>query len=375
MNIYIKHISLHVFIFGYIFWYGLGFLHPEVNMNQISYYSLFLIFAFPLIVLIGYNIPTNKPSYNDNVINFESNTGLVLLTLFLGISFLLFLVSSGMPRYHLIRILVTFAIFFICIFLLSNIKSKQNYSLLIVLFLIGFLFIDLYTRRPIFSVIFPVIYFFLLKQIEQNVSFGKLFKLITIFSLMLLLFFLFTAYRSSNDGEVNLSSLFQLASDIILLGSGFDTIYLTDYVVSSYNINNFLLGDSFLAGLLNIIPREFWTDKPLAFGITLSSKYFGIDTSEIFTNFGPGLVAEAYANGGISFVIFISLLLGYTLRVFDNWNSQNVFDFFKFGITSIFLPGLFFLIRGDFVNAFYEIYFKILFFILMTYLFKKFILR
>jgi oligosaccharide repeat unit polymerase len=326
--------------------------------------------------LIAYNIPSKKKiKTQKKVLYFQNKPRVIILSIVLIIIYLIFLYSSGMPRYHLIRILVTISIFFVVIFLLSDSPLLKSFSLFIVVLLISYLFLDLYTRRPIFSVLFPFIYYIFLKQIVKGNSSKNIFKIILLFLSILIIFFLFTAYRISDNEGIDLFSLAESAINIILFGSGFDTIFLTQFVVEKFNFDNYLYGDSFLAGFLNLVPRELWTGKPIAFSITLSAIYFNVSINDVFTNFGPGILAESYANGGIIFVAIVSIFLGIALNIFDKWNSKSFFDFMRFGVSSIFLPSLFFFVRGDFVNAFYEMYFKLLVFFLLTYLFRKYSLQ
>ena len=355
-----------------MFWYGLGIFHPLVRELEMSYYTYFLLFLMPLIVLFSYYLPLKISFQYPKYLNYEKKEGLVFLIISLSIVYMGVLYLSGMPRYHLIRVLVTFAIFLASIFLLTKNLKLKFFTFFFFFLIVDFVLLDLYTRRALLGAIFPFIYYIFLKLITNR---NSNIKIIILVILTFVVFFIFTAYRSSSLEEIQFLDLFQIALDLILIGSGFDTIFLTQYVVSHFDMNNFLYGESFLAGLLNIIPRELWTDKPIAFSMTLSAMYYNIPIDDIFTNFGPGILAEAYANGGFIFVIIVSFILGIALRLYDRWNSISLFSFKRFGVSSIVFPSLFFLVRGDFVNSFYEFYFKLIFFLLLTYFFRKYTLK
>jgi oligosaccharide repeat unit polymerase len=109
---------------------------------------------------------------------------------------------------------------------------------------------------------------------------------------------------------------------------------------------------------VNFFPRQFWPDKPIAFGIILSGQYFDVQLDETFTNFGPGIVAESYANGGYLAIVVVSCVLGVVVGLIDRTIENNRYNWNAVLFGMVFYPALFFVVRGDFLNSFYEIYFK-----------------
>ena len=96
----------------------------------------------------------------------------------------------------------------------------------------------------------------------------------------------------------------------------------------------------------------------MAFGVTLSALYFGVGLDQIFTNFGPGIVAETFANGGYTAIVIFSIFFGFLIGRADKIIENNRYNWNYVLFAIILYPSLFFVVRGDFLNSFYEFYSK-----------------
>jgi hypothetical protein len=65
------------------------------------------------------------------------------------------------------------------------------------------------------------------------------------------------------------------------------------------------------------IPRVFWDDKPRSLGDTLPFDIGYAQNVHSFINFGPGIVAHGFQEGGIHMLIFYGFLIGALFRLFD----------------------------------------------------------
>jgi hypothetical protein len=154
----------------------------------------------------------------------------------------------------------------------------------------------------------------------------------------------------------------------------FDTRYLGDYLKDYWKIvsdqglvdtfqaasavaytypekHSYLYGESFWALVANPIPRRFWPDKPVGFGMTIAQEIFGTEMPP--TNFGPSIQGELYANGGLLAVILGVGLVGYLCKTFD-WLLLGRFrseSSLLLHATSLYQ--FFFLARGDFLDVGY----------------------
>lgn len=99
-------------------------------------------------------------------------------------------------------------------------------------------------------------------------------------------------------------------------------------------------GETIWAGILAMIPRAIWSNKPvLAGGSALVSKYTGMKFDED-TSVGIGPVMEFYVNFGPPGVLIGFLLLGVILSFFDAMAAAHLFRGDWQGFAFWFLPGL-----------------------------------
>ena len=125
------------------------------------------------------------------------------------------------------------------------------------------------------------------------------------------------AFGSRLLAKLSQFSLLKLSQGNLL---GFDVLWLSDYVFSNYPSRfPFLLGKSLFAVVSNPIPRSFWEDKPVAYGIELAMNYWNIsDYTDVPTNYGPGIVAEAFANFGLLGIPIFAGVIAFLFRIVIN---------------------------------------------------------
>ena len=349
-----RQLGLKSLILGFIFWYGFSILNYNnnniINIDKTIYLiSIFLIF-FLFSYLFFYRTNQIQNSYAEI---FISPMVLVYLIVIVGVLYFIISKFSTMHIYTAFSAILVFS--YLCYYHSQGLYKFIYLTITIIIFLI---LLDEYSRRYLLEAFLAIAYLFLLKK--KKLLFLDFCKILFITSITILFYFYLTGLRLN---ELQLNDIFYN----ILLGwrgtynaMGFYTIYLTDYVLNFYTSSNFLNGESFIAGFINFIPRALWDSKPIAFSIILSSEYYNLNIDNLFTNFGPGIIAEAYANGGYIFTIFIAIIMGVAVAKFDNFTERRSGQWTVSLIALIIYPTLIFMVRGDFVNSFYDMYARIL---------------
>jgi len=365
-------LGLKTLVVAFLFWYGLGYFNmATANIGDIREVNILIVF-FLGVLLVGYRVgyasvpkrqlqPTRIQDYS-----FGSRTLVILVVVFsVGIALVPFSrVVGGMLNYHLIRVIVALGILAYVYGLLFG-GWKRALLLLFFVFVVIFS-LSVYSRRPFLTLLAPIILVPLIRNryhISLVLPIGSMAGALGLISL---LYVTGLRYLGSSASLLDIVSLVRQGLGAILLGKGFDTIVLTKYVMETYDSSTFLYGQTFFAGFINFIPRSIWAGKPVAFGMILSAQYFNIQLNDIFTNFGPGIIAEAYANGGYLATLIVAALLGFIVGLADRFIENNRYDWNHVLLGVVFYPALFFLIRGDFVNSFYEFYSKAVVIYLVT---------
>jgi hypothetical protein len=353
----LRRLGLGTFVVGFIFWYGLSLLNPQATHLVYTYQIVFSLLLFFTIVVISHAIVYRRvgqalPNYcpppgSRTLFNF------VLIILVLH-SILYVTDISGMAKYHLLRIISAFGIM---AFILSFFfHGSARALLLLISVLIVFEMSQQYSRRLSLVIIAAALLYPLIVN-RYNIS-KRALMIFCIGSLSFLSVVLASGSRAIRQGNSFSDYSFSSGLEILFSGSGFDTVHLLDFTIGFYDSATFLYGESLVAGLLNWVPRTLWPEKPIAFGAVLSGQYFGVNIENLFTNFGPGVVAEAYANGGWAGIMTCAVLLGLGIAYADRYIERNNRNFLGITFGVIFIPFVFFVIRGDFVNSFYQFYFK-----------------
>lgn len=358
-----EKIGLKTLIFGFLFWYGLGYLNPIVLVNPVSFevnFSIALFFAVMVLLhRIGYSFtPKGFPQlvpFRDYRVGSRTFT-LLAISLLLGAILLLFSQGGGMLGYHALRAQIALGILTFIYVLLF--KGWQRTFLFLAFLAIAFYSLDTYSRRPFLTLVAPVLLVPLIRN-RYNVSSRLLYGIVGSTVVIAAISYLTGIRALPEEGSLfDVVNVVMHGLSILAVGEGIDTVHLTAYIVDNYHSSTYLYGQTFIAGIVNFIPRAFWWDKPVAFGMTLSGQYFDIGLDEIFTNFGPGIVSESYANGGFIAIVFVASLLGLLIGMADRAIENNRYDwnYVLFGV--VLYPAIFFMVRGDFVNSFYELYSK-----------------
>ena len=360
-----EKIGLKIFISAFLFWYGLGYLHPIILENSISLEANFSIALFFVVMVlvhgVGYaSVPKHFPqkvAYRDYGVGSRSFI-ILTISLFLGLSLLQFSQGTGMLGYHALRVQIALGILTFVYALLF--KGWQRTFLFLVVLAIAVYALGTYSRRPFLTLIAPVLLVPLIRNrynSSSKLAYGIGSSVVAIAAILYV-----TGLRHSGV-ETSLSDVVSLVLDgfrSVIVGQGFDTVHLTQYTIDIYDSSMYVYGQTFIGGLVNFIPRAVWSEKPIAFGITLAEQYFNVARGELFTNFGPGIVAEAYANGGFIAIVVVASLLGLLVGTADRAIENNRYDWNYVLFAVVLYPAIFFIVRGDFLNSFYEFYSKAL---------------
>lgn len=292
-----------------IYNYMLPIILYDFSVRLFSYLSLFLITTIIIFKNFNFKFSHLNFSLGNKPINF--------LYLIIIISFL------GYKNYHLWRSIAPITMLLV----LSKNRILNLLSIIgVILLSVGY--------SKVYFLLFPLFYWFLIEK-----------KILKIILLIPILFFFggFIVFKFQN--VANLSEL-----------PGFDTLWLSEYIFDTYpSKKNFLYGESLKGVILNFIPRTLWEGKPIAFGVQLSMDIWGQSIDNIFTNYGPGIVGESYANFGKFGPIIFGIITGYILKV-----MKNITERLTFFPTIYFLPFIVYYIRGDFLNGCINILIQIL---------------
>ena len=116
---------------------------------------------------------------------------------------------------------------------------------------------------------------------------------------------------------------------------------------------DFARGKTIVDGVLSLVPRAIWPQKPQSAGSgDIVSRYTGI-TFARGTSVGVGQVMEFYINFGIIGVIIGFLLMGTVITILDTWAAQRIWagDWLQFAVW--YLPGVALMqVGGSLVDVF-----------------------
>jgi oligosaccharide repeat unit polymerase len=359
----VKQLGLKTLIIAFLFWYGIGYLHPlasettgllEVNLS-IGLFILLMTTSYQLGYRYKATITPEQPLLHEYGLGARSfflifavvGCGTVIATLLNG---------SGMLGYHALRANSALGILAYVYSLLFT--GTRHKALLILVAIILVMSLGTYSRRPFLTIMAAMVLIPLIRNRYPLKSILPLALGIALAGFFAIAYITGIRYAGADTSPFALFSLISEGMSVMVRGEGFDTIFLTHYVIETYDTDTYFYGQTFLGGIFNFIPRGLWPDKPIAFGLILSAQYFNIALFDLFTNFGPGIVAEAYANGGYIAVGVIATLLGYLIGRADKAIENGRYDWNMVLFAVILYPALFFMIRGDFLNSFYEFYSK-----------------
>lgn len=206
------------------------------------------------------------------------------------------------------------------------------------------------------------------KNKKKNVQYITLFIVAFV-----VLFPAINTFRNLKFDEVNIIETLNDVSQNVgknYLTGDYDAFSMVGNVVDYTKKNGMSYGKQFLGGFLFMVPRNIWPTKPVGSG---SMVFTSFDKS--FTNVSCPLIAEGYINFGIVGVILLSFLAGYICSRIDYmyWNHLNKEEFrYSFGnlIYPVLLPSYFFMLRGDFMSTWSNLFVYVVFF----YIFSKYLL-
>lgn len=367
--------SMGLFIdIGFIFFYGFSLFF---NLKSTSHPAKFMTAYLLLIMAYGlYRISYHlvwKARYRKVVPKLNKKRWLTsqhwiiaAFILFCLSQLLPYLFPGGMVAYHTSRLIVPAGLAAFVAMISSRSPAIRFFGLFIVV-VVMVSTVNAYSRRLVGSFLLAIgCYLFYFRPSIDYLWFKKIFELRKI-KLLFIVVFMFaivfvTGYRQRLVGEqLSTTDAFSVGAASMFSGAGFDTFLRTVQSVEIYpNIEPYLYGKSLFGLLVNPIPRVYWPDKPIAFGVELATLVLGVTVNNLPTNFGPGLVGEAWANGGWLSVILCFVALGIIASRIDLIIWSRASSTYAVALYSLAIGSVPFIIRGDFLNSGYDIGIKII---------------
>ena len=97
--------------------------------------------------------------------------------------------------------------------------------------------------------------------------------------------------------------------------------------------------------LSNPIPREWWPNKPRAVGETLPESLG--EFSDGYVNWGPGIIGNAFHDGGLWMAVIYGLVVGGVFRIFDDLLRRQPSNPWLIAIIAAMSPKIVAYSRGD----------------------------
>lgn len=125
-------------------------------------------------------------------------------------------------------------------------------------------------------------------------------------------------YRNIGFSEVRVAEALSKVDTTDALGSA-ELMHTAGAMQRYPNPDAYLNGQSYVALAVNTVPRAFWEDKPVGFGLVnaINLGYPG----DSGTSISAGWMGEAWAQRGFLVVLTVGLLAGWLLRTLDNLAS------------------------------------------------------
>lgn len=250
-------------------------------------------------------------------------------------------------------------------------KQYKYLSLTIILFLMSFSEISRRVYITFFFILLPIIMSFVhirYKKIKNSYKFlfASIFIFIYIFMNTLRSDFQFGKGYVQGD---KLTSTINYMMQFRAIDTFDNTAFVIENIPDEYD---YYYGETYLAILVQFIPRSIWEDKPVSFGAPLGLlkkagiREFSIDKWKNIINafsYSPGFLGEAYANFGFTGIIILSMLFGIISKVYDlNINTNEAISDVNILPYLAFLSSFFLILRGDMLMA---TYYSILFFLFL----------
>ena len=119
-----------------------------------------------------------------------------------------------------------------------------------------------------------------------------------------------------------------------------------NYIGRDANLDNQPF-NAFLFTIGNPIPRIFWDGKPSSLG-SIFPEEMGVWQRTGYVNWGTTIVGHSAHEGGLHFVVFYAIIIGYLLRRYDHYVEHNFHDPLCVAIVSASFVQLLGFPRGDF---------------------------
>ena len=271
---------------------------------------------------------------------------------------------------HCTKVIILFATF------ISMLKYKnQKKGLIFLIINLAFLLITCFptaVARNTAGIVYMGLYAIYYSKEEKNGR--KNIRYIMLFILaFVVLFPAINTFRNLRFSEVNIVETINEVSTNIgknYLSGDYDAFSMITNIRDYTKLHGYSYGKQFVGGLLFMIPRNIWPSKPVGSGSLVFTSL-----NKEFTNISCPLIAEGYINFGIIGVVLLAFLVGYVCRKIDfrYWYILNKEEY-KYSYLNllypILLPSYFFMLRGDFMSTWSNLFV----FIVLFYIFSKMLL-
>jgi len=265
-----------------------------------------------------------------------------------------FLSPDATLWWHVFDLLLPATVLLAMILVRQNATPLQRLIALLLLCPVGYVLVTTWSRRPLQALLLAgVVLYILYKRLGRSAQLGLCLGGLSLALPMAIVQGWYREAIKTEDLRIRYAK--DYSNDITdsvakwQLIDTFDTAAQTTHLYSSEL--PYLYGQSFLALLVNPIPRKIWPQKPVGFGYVLAQEIF--QTSSPPTNFGPSIEGELYANGGLLAVILGMLVAGFTCKKYDALLLGSAKTEGAFLIYALGLYQFFFLVRGDFLDVSY----------------------
>lgn len=219
-----------------------------------------------------------------------------------------------------------------------------------------FQFATTWSRRPLQTVLLGGLAYYVVtkglgrrRQLRLLLLVGIAFLMVSVFQV----WYRQIAYKQHRSLEsANSSAALDKMKGLVEKGRLIDTFGVAAAATTIYSTGQpYLYGRSFLALLVNPVPRVYWPGKPVGFGYTLSKEVF--HTNHPWTNLGPSIEGELFANGGVWTVFWGMFLIGLACYWYDSFLLGRGRTEASVLIHALGVYQFFFWVRGDFLDVGY----------------------
>ena len=346
----------------------------DYSFDKYYLYAVYYVYLSLFLFLLGYRLTGgNKSFYNNSRKLNEKLFLLIIVPVGLILIIPTILITTQSP---IILLLSFFPKSIPIISFYFYLKNKKSIHLIIISFFTMFAFMEISRRVYItYFIILLVLYISFLYNKHGSIKIKHKLLFLSSFTLMTL----FMGYLRVNDeNSTEQNNAASRAIENISEMRAIDTYDNTAFILRTFPDKfDYYYGETYLAILVQFIPRSLWPEKIVSLGAPLGLmrkagiQDWSVDKWKFYVNnhsYSPGFIGEAYANFGVSGVVLLSFLFGRYTKKFDlKIRADNAIVSIKTIPYLAFYSSFFLISRGDLLMA---TYYSILFF-----LFLKIIIR